>query len=466
MQTTRKDRLSLKTLGVLASGLGLFWGTSALAQAPGIPPAPAVGDEPGYHALEETLNGHEATIGDGQNGACNQVDCALVEEEPDCDHLMKCFDDDCGNNWMADRGLRIYGWLDQGFTWNPDSPRNRSNGLVVFNDRANEYQMNQLYLVFERAIDTTADEWQVGGRMDLLYGTDYYFTQALGLETEQDGTQRWNRQDGPTRAFGPNTGAMYGLAMPQLYAEVGGNDLSVKLGHFYTIIAYEVVAATGNFFYSHANTHQYAEPFTHTGVLTGYNLSDNVLMYNGIVQGWDNWDNTNSGVSYLGGVTFTNDDETASLALAVITGDERTSLAPKHFENRTMYSVVLSLQPTENLTYVFEHDNGYQDDAFGPNSADAEWYSVTNYLFYDLTDNVRAGVRGEWFRDDDGFRVPAGGGVASHYYEITAGLNWTPIDCVTVRPEIRWDKADGATPFNDFTDDEQFLFAADMIWQF
>ena len=47
----------------------------------------------------------------------------------------------------------------------------------------------------------------------------------------------------------------------------GYNDWKIKLGHFYTPIGYEVVPANGNFFYTHAYTMQYGEPFTHTGVL-------------------------------------------------------------------------------------------------------------------------------------------------------------------------------------------------------
>ena len=65
-------------------------------------------------------------------------------------------------------------------------------------------------------------------------------------------------------------------AIPQLYVEAGYGDLSVKAGHFYTIIGYEVVQATGNFFYSHAYTFNFSEPFTHTGVLATYNASDDV----------------------------------------------------------------------------------------------------------------------------------------------------------------------------------------------
>ena len=37
-------------------------------------------------------------------------------------------------------------WLDQGFTGNYDDPNNNFNLPMAFNDRSNEYQMNQLYL--------------------------------------------------------------------------------------------------------------------------------------------------------------------------------------------------------------------------------------------------------------------------------------------------------------------------------
>ena len=41
---------------------------------------------------------------------------------------------------------------------------------------------------------------------------------------------------------------IYGFALPQVYGEVAMGDLSVKMGHFFTIIGYEVVTAPDNFF--------------------------------------------------------------------------------------------------------------------------------------------------------------------------------------------------------------------------
>ena len=481
-------------LGLMLCGTGLFGASQAFAQAPyapnsygygqiqqtasRAPMAPAEeGDQAEQPPAASTAPATPAPAAGSKNGACpvckngngckNGCNSCCEEEcpEAECDCLMRLFDDDCGKNCFEDNGLTFSGWLSQGVNWNPDRPDNNVNGPVGFLDRANEYQMNQFYLVLERAVDTSSCEWQWGGRMDVLYGTDYYYTMARGLELEQDGTQRWNSDEGPNRTFGPDTGALYGIALPQAYAEIGGNDLSVKVGHFYTIIGYEVVTAPDNFFYSHMYTHMYGEPFTHTGVLGTYNLNDQVTLSAGIHNGWDNFDQVNDNMSFLGGISFTSEDENTSLAFALTSGNERTIGTNVNRENRTMYSIVYTRKFCDDFTYILEHDYGFQDDDAANGNQDSQWYGVAQYLFYDINCNTKAGVRAEWFRDDDGVRVP--GGFAANYYEVTTGVNWTFRDCMVLRPELRWDWADsGARPYDDLSDANQFLLATDLIYSF
>ena len=94
-----------------------------------------------------------------------------------------------------------------------------------------------------------------GFRADLMYGQDADDTQAFG---NPPGT--WDYLNG----F--DEGAGYGWAIPQLYGEVAlGEHVTVKAGHFYTLVGYEVVTAPDNFFFSHAMTMFNSEPFTHTG---------------------------------------------------------------------------------------------------------------------------------------------------------------------------------------------------------
>jgi hypothetical protein len=119
------------------------------------------------------------------------------------------------------------------------------------------------------------------------------------------------------------------------------------------------------------------------------------------------------------------------------------------------------------------------------------------HLTYDIKDNLTAGIRTEWFRDQNGFRVwspqriaaassngldsYASGGLNSNYsgsnfgsgasyYGITAGLNWKPVKWLNIRPNVRYDWADGVQangsnrylPFGNNNRDSQFLFSSDF----
>ena len=59
-----------------------------------------------------------------------------------------------------------------------------------------------------------------------------------------------------------------------------------------------------------------------------------------------------------------------------------------------------------------------------------------------LNSEVDANCRAEWFDDVKGTRT----GVNTNYSEVTLGLNWHPVKCLEIRPEIRGDFA-GAPAF-------------------
>jgi hypothetical protein len=367
-----------------------------------------------------------------------------------------------GNGWTVE------GWLAGGATFNADHPASHYNGPVTFNDRDREFQVNQAYITMGREADNGGCGWAWGGRMDLLYGTDYIFTQAAGLELQPDGTNAWNGH------------RQYGFAMPQAYADVAYNDLSVRVGHFYTIMGYEKVQAPSNFFYSHAYTKQYGEPFTHTGALATYNYNDRWTFYGGGVNGWNKFDAVSDKIAFLGGATYTPDHQRYTLTGTFITGEEDGIAPPTTV--RSGYSIVFNYNINCRLNYVLQHDNYWQDNDPLNGGAHSEWYGLNQYLFYTVNDRWKLGVRAEWFRDDDGVRASAlgspireaafGGGLpfaaadaAGNYYNVSLGANWTPRSNITVRPEIRWDWSDGnvVQPYDDGTKDSQFTAAVDAI---
>jgi hypothetical protein len=365
---------------------------------------------------------------------------------------------------LTSRGFNLRGWVDQGITTPARFPFDRFNGPVTFNDRADEYQMNQFYFIAERETNTEGQGFDLGGRVDLLYGTDSRFTVANGLDDDWNGGHRF-----------------YGLAMPQLYADFALNDWTFRVGHFYTIIGYETVMAVDNFFYSHAYTHQYGEPFTHTGMLAKWKFNDRLSFNAGFHRGWNMWEDNNDSLGFLGGVTWTNAESGTSIAFAISASNEQVGIA----SSRNMYSVVIQQKLSDRWRYVLEHDGAHESNALLPNGtvAAAEWFGVTNYLFFDVNPQWSFGLRYEWFADNAGARVvglgaprgfdfpPAGEVFPAYWNEVSIGANYKPHRNATLRCEGRWDWADpiGSSslfPFTDQTRRSQFLFATDLILQF
>lgn len=376
----------------------------------------------------------------------------------------------CQSSFSRSCGIEFGGWIDQGITVNGRMPEDRFNGPVTFNDRDGEYQLNQLWVYAERVVDTGGCGWDIGGRVDFLYGTDARFTQSIGLE------DKWNSH------------RFYGAAMPQMYLDIGFNDWTVRMGHYYTTIGYEVVTAPDNFFYSHSYAMQYGEPFTHTGLLASYSLSDQLTVSAGFDRGWNTWEDNNDDLSVLTGISGTSYDGRTTLACAVTVGD----YDDRGVNNRSMYSLVFTHQISCRLQYILQHDYGIDlNGSVRPENRqrdNAEWYGLNQYLLYDINDCWALGLRFEWFRDDDGARVGGIGapngwtlgpdiqsgqiGWAGNFYAATFGINWKPTDRITVRPEGRWDWYDGPTdaqgrfPYDFGEHGSQFTFGTDLIITF
>ncbi len=367
---------------------------------------------------------------------------ALAEDEP-----KGIVEDLSGYNlnktdFMESLGIRLDGWIEGGIGGNPRGSADGFNGPVTFDDRTNRVTMNELWLYAERAVNEDGDAWDVGFRADFLYGTDSRFTQA----------KNWLDENALNAPF-------YKLAVPQAYIDVFapiGNGLKLRVGHFYTIIGYEVVTAPDNFFFSHAYTMQYGEPFTHTGALLTYTINDNVSVTGGVTSGWDAF--FQDPPNFLGGVNVSSDDGGTWLAISLSSGD--ASQANRH--NRTLYSIVLGHDFTENLHWVFQHDFGIENNAVG-GTQQAKWYGLNNYLTYDINDTLGVGGRIEWFRDEDGVRVGFG---SNSYFAFTGGVNWSPLPWLKIRPEVRYDFSTAAPAFDGGGRKNQILISTDAIVQF
>lgn len=417
---------------------------------------------------------------------------------------------------LKSTGITAGGWVHGGATYNPSSVHG-FNGPVTFSDQANRFQLNQLNFYLERAVKTEGKGWDIGFRADFLFGTDAIFTQAYGNPAFDVNNGRPLADRGNWDLdICCNSSRTYGIAIPQAFAEVYaplGNGLNVKVGHFYTPIGFESVPAPNNFFYSHAYTMQYGEPFTHTGVLGNYTITKNFTAMAGTIGGsgtggWDgNFDKQMENWGGIGGVTWTSDNQKTSFNVSG-TGST-TSTRNSSFWG--MYSIVFKHQFTDRTHLILQHDHGFADNVLLANNVyagvvkDAEWYGVNSHFYYDLTPALSVGVRAEWFRDRDGFRVFAPGRVTAatnhlgtsyasnigllgtstpaDYYAVTIGANWKALRTLNtgwkgfkqlnIRPNIRYDRVDAlheslqASAYRPFGGNkDQILFSLDAILPF
>jgi len=383
----------------------------------------------------------------------------------------------------------LTGWVNAGATFSP----NDDNAPIRYNDQGNRFLMNQLYLSAGRLVNKNRPRFDMGGRVDLLYGTDYFYTSALGWETE---TFRWG-SDGsanpnlikipvsdPTDAYlkwnsnnsgrPRGTAALYGLAIPQLYAEFFlpiHCGMTVKAGHFYSIMGYESVMAPQNFFYSRSLTTTYGEPTTFTGVLVGQQLTHGVSVHGGVTRGWDVWEASDSDVSGIVGVQWDTRCD-SSIAFTLHTG----KVAASGGRTRTNYSLVYAQQLNPTWKYVIQHDLGTETRAsYTSTGDDATWFSIVQYLECQWTPRCSFGARFEWFQDIGHSRIlrHPGPWTDQNFYNASLGMKWKPLEYLTIRPEVRWDwsKAEiSDTPvagvYNGLSSKNQCTAAIDLVLMF
>ena len=302
------------------------------------------------------------------------------------------------------------GWLSAGY---------HSAGNDLFNSRPDNFALHQGWLYAEKVAEAGSP---LGFRVDVMYGIDADDTQAFGNPSGS-----WDFENGFDRGA-------FGWAIPQAYGEVAlGDSLNVKVGHFYTLVGYEVVTAPDNFFYSHAITMYNSEPFTHTGAVATASMTDNVTLYGGWTLGWDTgFDQLNGGSSWLGGIGLSLSED-ASFTYISTAGNfgARGDQAYSH-------SMVLDVSLTDSLNYVAQRDLVRVDSTGEDN------IGFNQYLLYSVSDCLGLGARVEWWKADlvTGYAphdavLPAGGSFS--YYAATFGANIRPHANLVFRPEVRID---------------------------
>lgn len=372
--------------------------------------------------------------------------------------------------------IKLSGHVEAGLTLNTANPPDDINFGHLFTDKAGEPMLNQVILTAERPIDSSSKNVDIGFKVQGMYGSDARYTHFLG---ELDGiTNRRNQFD--------IVEAYVNAHLPILTS--GGVD--IKAGQFVTLEGAEVIDATGDFFYSHTYIFNFGIPFKHTGILTTTHVNKTLDIYAGITSGVNTTlfkGDNNGSPSFHGGIGL-------NLMGGALTVFATTSIGPEiprgtpgvrpNHDLRYLNDVTVIWKINNKLTSTTDL-NYIRDDGF-----DVSGGGVAQYFTYSVNDQLGIGIRGEVWRDSDGFFVAAFpgnrdfvnaekglpatviGGGRTTYGAVTFGLNLKPPMPIkgtglNIRPEVRYDwSLNNTTPYAAGTRDHQFTVGVDAVLTF
>lgn len=217
-----------------------------------------------------------------------------------------------------------------------------------------------------------------------------------------------------------------------------GKGLQIDFGKFVTNAGAEVVEAKDDWNYSRSLLFQLGIPVYHAGVRLTYSPNDKVTLMGGVVNGWNNVSDQNTGKSVMASVTI---KPTGSVSIIenYIGGPEQ---AGNSSDWRTLSDTVVSYTATPMVSLMANYDYG-RDTVGGVVNT---WQGIAGYAKIQANKMVAVIPRVEYFKDSDGWST----GTVQGLTGATLTLEVKPADNFMWRIEYRGDFSDKA-PFVDST---------------
>jgi hypothetical protein len=317
--------------------------------------------------------------------------------------------------------FQLSGMFYTSYLWNFNDPDNRINSLRSLDNQDNTFGV---------------DLFQLGIGKKGPGGLSAKITLDVGNTASRIGAD-WKGNGQFTGVTG-NSGDFEIEEVYANYAPDWSHGLSAKFGKFVTLLGAEVIEAPSNMNYSRSFLFGFAIPFTHTGLLFNYPFTDTLQTSLGVVNGWDNVADNNSGKTFLGNVAWA-PNSNYSLSVAGVFGPEQNNTSS---HPRGVVDVVSTIS-VDPVTFSLNGDYGTEGNAAVNHPGDtAEWYGFSGIVGATLKDLICLPIgtyfRGEVFRDQGGSRT----GTDQTLWEVTATGKYFISDKFTIWLEYRHDGSD------------------------
>jgi len=382
--------------------------------------------------------------------------------------------------------LKIGAQVEAGIVGNFNNPKDNLNYGQLYTDRANTPVFNQGLLSIGRPVDPKATDYDVGFKVQGMFGTDARYTHFMGVLTNATKAQnQFDLLEASVTAHTP-------------WLTDGGVDL--QAGLWPTLLGFETIDASTNPFYSHSYIFNFGLPVKHAGANGIIHATGNLDLYLGVDSGNQTtpWADNNDGASFLGGVKLTLLDGNFSVLALTHYGPEDATKALKPLNagnyKRSYNDVIITYKASDALTLTTEL-NYIKEDAgliVGRNVKAAEGGGIAQYAAYTLTDTWTLNARAEAFIDTrsyfvaafpastgavnalegNAYAVPAYAGTGRNTYgALTAGAtykpalpDWAGSVAMLIRPELRVDNVlSGNAVFDSAKDRTAVTASADIV---
>jgi hypothetical protein len=428
---------------------------------PGAPASPAtrrIGDQP--------FDGPPFPTGDWQIGGGPNVigDPGALRDNP-FPLMQAIYDGPNGKAWYESR-IQLYGWETVGANFS--SSHNtalgpNANFPEIYDERSNHIEQDQFVLYLERMADQNqTDHIDWGFRLSAVYGLDYRFMISRGFLSNQ--LLKDNKYSGVDLPM------MYG----NLYIPHVAQGLQLIVGRIISLPDIEQQLAPNNLMASHSILYSF-DDYTLWGVWTTTKLNANWILQVGLAAGVDvaPWQRdpgrqaTGSVLlqyiasggrdSWYGGMNSFNNGKFGynNLQEAIFSYTHKFDETWwTSFEAQYMYMNACTTEPTAAVPY----QNGF----FPLHPGFVAEGGLLNYTMRRMAPNTFLTFRNEFYNDSGGART----GYRTTYYEGSVGTTWWPNKLICVRPELRYDHAFKAAPYNNGTRRSQTTLACDATYHF
>ena len=222
------------------------------------------------------------------------------------------------------------------------------------------------------------------------------------------------------------------------YLAPAGKGIQFDVGEFVTSAGTEVIEAKDNWNYSRSLLFAWAIPYYHAGVRVTYSPSDKVTLIGGVVNGWNNLYENNTGKTVMGSITLKPTGKFTFIE-NYYGGPEQLN-DNKDWRHLSDTQAMYTASPKVSLMANYDYGRDTLPAVGKVPKQNVHWQGVAGYLKYQANKWVAVIPRGEWYEDAQGFTT----GTTQKAKEFTFTVELKPTDNFLWRIEYRGDYSDVA----------------------